>query len=134
MITKRGELVDAILAEAHTPTLDKKTVDVVLTSMIEVIEGQLRKGQQVSISGIGTFAIGQRAARKGRNPRTGEPVPVAAKCVTKFKIAKNLKDAPEIGRLIEEKVKLAKAAEKGMKSAARHIAPVVGKLAEKLPR
>lgn len=62
-------------------------------TMIDTIVGALKKGDEVSIAGLGIFAVKQRKARKARNPRTGEMVDVAAMKVPKFRAAKALKDA-----------------------------------------
>ena len=61
--------------------------------MIESIISTLKKGEEVSIAGLGIFAVKQRKARKARNPRTGEMVDVMAMKVPKFRAAKALKDA-----------------------------------------
>ena len=61
--------------------------------MIESIITTLKKGEEVSIAGLGIFAVKQRKARKARNPRTGEMVDVMAMKVPKFRAAKALKDA-----------------------------------------
>ena len=61
--------------------------------MIESIVMSLKKGDEVSIAGLGIFAVKQRKARKARNPRTGEAIQVPAMRVPKFRAAKGLKDA-----------------------------------------
>ena len=61
--------------------------------IIETIVATLKKGDEVSIAGLGIFSVKQRAARQARNPRTGEMVQVAAMKVPKFRAAKGLKDA-----------------------------------------
>lgn len=67
----------------------EKVVDVVIDSIISA----LKKGEDVSLAGLGIFTVKERAARTARNPRTGEPVSVPATRVPKFKAAKALKDA-----------------------------------------
>ncbi len=62
-------------------------------TVIESIINTLKKGEEVSIAGLGIFAVKQRKARKARNPRTGEMVDVAAMKVPKFRAAKALKEA-----------------------------------------
>jgi DNA-binding protein HU-beta len=62
-------------------------------AMIESIVGTLKKGEEVSIAGIGIFSVKTRAARQARNPRTGEAISVPAMKVPKFRAAKALKDA-----------------------------------------
>ncbi|MFA5736727.1 MAG: HU family DNA-binding protein [Candidatus Paceibacterota bacterium] len=67
----------------------EKVVDVTIDSIIST----LKKGEDVSIAGLGIFTVKERAARTARNPRTGESVQVPAMRVPKFKAAKALKDA-----------------------------------------
>jgi DNA-binding protein HU-beta len=62
-------------------------------AMIEVIKSCLKSGEQVSIAGFGTFEVRARAARTGRNPRTGETIDIAASRNPGFKAGKALKDA-----------------------------------------
>lgn len=66
--------------------------EVVETIIAEVVKA-LKKGEEVSIAGLGIFAVKKRAARTARNPRTGETVQVAASKAVKFRPAKALKDA-----------------------------------------
>ena len=62
-------------------------------TMINGIIDSLKKGEEVSIAGLGIFSVKQRAARQARNPRTGEAINVPAMKVPKFRAAKALKDA-----------------------------------------
>ena len=62
-------------------------------TMINTVIDALKKGEEVSISGLGIFSVKQRAAREARNPRTGEAIKVPAMKVPKFRAAKALKDA-----------------------------------------
>lgn len=64
-----------------------------MEKMISAIFSSLKKGEEVSISGLGIFVAKDRAARQARNPRTGEMVSVPAMKVPKFKPAKALKDS-----------------------------------------
>lgn len=64
-----------------------------MEAIIETITETLKKGEEVSISGLGIFSAKQRAARQARNPRTGETVQVPAMRVPKFRASKHLKDA-----------------------------------------
>ena len=57
------------------------------------IKVSLKKGQLVTLVGFGTFYVGKRAARSGRNPRTGEAIAIAASKTPKFRAGKGLKDA-----------------------------------------
>jgi DNA-binding protein HU-beta len=65
----------------------------VIESLIDSITKTLKKGDEVSIAGLGIFSVKTRAARMARNPKTGEQVKVAATRVAKFRAAKALKDA-----------------------------------------
>ncbi|HEY4503534.1 MAG TPA: HU family DNA-binding protein [Candidatus Paceibacterota bacterium] len=67
----------------------EQAVDTMLNSIID----SLKRGEEVSIAGLGIFSVKQRAARDARNPRTGEAIKVAAMKVPKFRAAKALKDA-----------------------------------------
>ncbi len=62
-------------------------------AMIEVIKKALKKGDTVSLVGFGTFVVRKRAARTGRNPRTGEQIKIKASKNPSFKAGKALKDA-----------------------------------------
>lgn len=65
----------------------------VMEALIESITKTLKKGEEVSIAGLGIFSAQKRAAREARNPRTGEKIKVPAMRVPKFRAAKALKDA-----------------------------------------
>jgi DNA-binding protein HU-beta len=67
----------------------EQAVDTVINSIVNA----LKKGDEVSIAGLGIFSVKTRAARQARNPRTGETIQVAAMKVPKFRAAKALKDA-----------------------------------------
>lgn len=62
-------------------------------TLIDCVSSSLKKGQEVSIAGLGIFATKTRNARTGRNPRTGESIEIPAMRVPKFRAAKALKDA-----------------------------------------
>ena len=86
----KGELIDAVAASAGLSRADAtKAVDGVLDNITKALSG----GSGVSLVGFGTFSVKQRAARTGRNPRTGEPIQIAASKVPGFKAGKALKDA-----------------------------------------
>ena len=61
--------------------------------MIEVVKKALKKGDSVSLVGFGTFQVRKRAARQGRNPRTGQTIKIKASKIPSFKAGKALKDA-----------------------------------------
>ena len=71
----------------------KTTAEQAAEKVIEVIIGSLKKGEEVSIAGLGIFSVKERAARQARNPRTGEAISVPAMKVPKFKASKHLKEA-----------------------------------------
>lgn len=71
----------------------KVAAEQVVDTIIESIVGTLKKGEEVSIAGLGIFSVKRRAPRKARNPRTGEEIEVPAMNVPKFRAAKALKDA-----------------------------------------
>jgi len=86
----KAELVDAVATAANLSKADAgRAVDAVVNS----ITSALKKGQQVSVVGFGTFGVKHRAARAGRNPRTGETIKIQASNVPGFKAGKALKDA-----------------------------------------
>ncbi len=72
-----------------TKTQAEEMVDAIINSVID----SLKREEEVSIAGLGIFSVKHRDARTARNPRTGEPVQVAAMKVPKFRAAKALKDA-----------------------------------------
>lgn len=86
----KAELVDEISKETG---LTKKDSEAALKSFIGVVSKELSKGDDVQIIGFGTFSVGERAARSGRNPKTGETIKIAASKSPKFKPGKALKDA-----------------------------------------
>ncbi len=86
----KTELVDAI---ADSADLSKAAASKALDAVINSITDALKKGEQVSLVGFGTFVVKDRAARTGRNPRTGDPIEIAAAKVPGFKAGKALKDA-----------------------------------------
>jgi len=71
----------------------KKNAIAVVDSIFDTIAEALSKGEEVAISGFGTFRITKRAAREGINPRTGEKIQIAASIKPKFRAAKALKEA-----------------------------------------
>jgi len=86
----KSELIEAIAASADIP---KAAAGRALDAMVDSITDALKKGDQVALVGFGTFAVKERAARTGRNPRTGDPIEIAAAKIPNFKAGKALKDA-----------------------------------------
>ena len=86
----KSDLVDAI---AKSADISKAAAARSLDATVESIKKALKKGDTVSLVGFGTFKVGKRAARNGRNPRTGETIKIKAAKVPKFSAGKGLKDA-----------------------------------------
>jgi len=86
----RSELVQK-LCDDH-PDLTLKEIERVVSSFFEAIIEQLQKGGRVELRGFGAFSTRDRDARKGRNPRTGDSVDVAAKRVPYFKPGKEMRE------------------------------------------
>ncbi len=84
---------DIIEAVASGADVTKKQAGEAVDSLFDFITGALADGERVQVPGFGTFLISERAARKGRNPRTGAEIDIAASKVARFKAGKALKDA-----------------------------------------
>ena len=87
---KKAELINAISNESE---LSKGLSEKALDALAVVLKKQLLDGEALLIPGIGTFSVIQKAARLGRNPKTGETVEIPAKKSVKFKATKTLADA-----------------------------------------
>jgi DNA-binding protein HU-beta len=87
---KKSELIEAI---AKTADISKATAGDALDATLSTIKVALKKEQSVTLVGFGTFKVSRRAARTGRNPRTGEAIKIKAAKVPKFSAGKALKDA-----------------------------------------
>jgi DNA-binding protein HU-beta len=92
---KRGTMNKADLVEAiaNATDLSKSKTDEVVGAMVATIIKAVSKGDSVQLVGFGTFGSGKRAARTGRNPRTGETIKIAAAKTVKFTAGKAFKDA-----------------------------------------
>jgi len=86
----KSELIDAVAAGAD---ISKAAAGRALDAMIEAVTSALKNGEQVNLVGFGTFIVRERAARSGRNPRTGETIDIKAAKNPSFKAGKALKDA-----------------------------------------
>lgn len=84
---------DLISAIATDTGFSKKDSETALGSVINAITKSLKSGNDVRLVGFGTFKVSERAARSGRNPRTGETIKIAASKVPTFKAGKELKEA-----------------------------------------
>jgi DNA-binding protein HU-beta len=86
----KAELIDAV---AEGTDISKAAAARAVDTVIEKITHALKQGEQVVIVGFGTFAVKDRAARKGRNPQTGATIDIPASKIPGFKAGKALKDA-----------------------------------------
>jgi DNA-binding protein HU-beta len=86
----KSDLIEAI---ANSADISKAAAGRALDATVESIKKALKKGDTVSLVGFGTFKVGKRAARNGRNPRTGATIKIKAAKVPKFSAGKGLKDA-----------------------------------------
>jgi DNA-binding protein HU-beta len=86
----KAELIEAM---ADAADITKAAAGKALDGLIDAIVDALKKGENVSLVGFGTFAVRERAARSGRNPKTGAEITIEASRVPAFKAGKALKDA-----------------------------------------
>ena len=87
---KKSDLTARVASEA---SLSKADADGAVNAMFSAISDALANGETVSIAGFGTFSTRARAARQGRNPRTGENIAIAASTVPAFKAGKAFRNA-----------------------------------------
>ena len=78
---------------AESADLSKAKADAALNAFIQGVSGALSDGDEVALIGFGTFKVSERAARTGRNPKTGEVIQIAASKAPAFKAGKALKEA-----------------------------------------
>jgi DNA-binding protein HU-beta len=86
----KSELIDAIAKHAD---ISKAAAGRALDATVNSIKNSLKKGDIVTLVGFGSFYVGKRAARQGRNPRTGAAIKIKAAKVPKFRAGKALKDS-----------------------------------------
>lgn len=86
----KSELIDAIAIEAD---ISKATAAKALDGMMTTVTQALKQGDTVTLVGFGTFYVGERAERTGRNPKTGAMIKIAAARTPKFRAGKALKEA-----------------------------------------
>ena len=84
---------ELIAAVAEKADLSKKDAETAITAAVEAITGALIEGEKVQLVGFGSFEVKTRAARVGRNPKTGEEIPISEARLPVFKAGKALKDA-----------------------------------------
>lgn len=87
---KKADLVAHI---ADFAGISKKDAENALNGFMDAVEGALKKGDSVQLVGFGTFSISHRKATTGRNPKTGEPIQIAARNAVRFKVGKKLNES-----------------------------------------
>ncbi|MCB1023034.1 MAG: integration host factor subunit beta [Acidobacteria bacterium] len=85
----KADLVEIVAKESE---MTKKDVEQLVEIIFDSIVGTLNRGEKIELRGFGSFRVRERSARKGRNPKTGEPVEIPAKRVAYFKPGKDLKE------------------------------------------
>lgn len=86
---KKGDLVAEVAKVVGTTKEAQAAVDCVFSTVVKA----LKKNDDVTLAGFGTFKVAKRKARKGRNPKTGEPIAIKASKAPKFTASKKFKDA-----------------------------------------
>ena len=89
----KSELINALAARTKCSKAEVGRVVEAIFAPAGVIASELRRGEKVQLSGFGNFETRKRAARKGRNPRTGKEIQVKASIATVFRAGKGLKEA-----------------------------------------
>jgi len=91
----KSELIDALAERSH---LTKARAELVVNCVFEAMTQSLERGEGIEIRGFGSFTVRPYKPYSGRNPRTGEPVPVPAKRLPFFKVGKELKELVNASR------------------------------------
>ena len=86
----KSELIDHVSTATE---LSRKDAGAAVDAILQGITDSLKKGEEVRLTGFGTFGVSERAARDGRNPRTGETIKIKASKSPKFSAGKQFKDA-----------------------------------------
>ena len=84
---------DLVASSAEKAGVTKAQTEKVLKAILDQVQKALEKKMSVTLVGFGTFTIGERKARNGRNPKTGKPLKIPASTVPKFRPGKNLREA-----------------------------------------
>jgi len=84
---------DLVNSVAATTSMTKADSDRAINALLDSVRSALAKGEKVTLTGFGTFEVRKRAARTGRNPRTGEVISIPATKTPAFRAGKGLKDA-----------------------------------------
>ena len=91
----KSELIERLADKArHVPSRD---VELAIKEMLEQMAQTLQKGERIEIRGFGSFSLHYRAPRTGRNPKTGEDIPISARKVVTFRPGQKLKSRVEDG-------------------------------------
>lgn len=88
----KAEFIEAVQGAEDVPELTKKETTVLVEAMFEKISGAIAADGRFSFPGFGTFTVRKRAARMGRNPRTGAEISIKASATVAFKPAPSFKD------------------------------------------
>lgn len=86
----RTELIDRVIEKQ--PHLSQVDVELAVKTMLDQMSATLARGERIEIRALGSFSLGQREPRVGRNPRTGEPVALPERHVPYFRAGKELRD------------------------------------------
>lgn len=89
-MANKADLIDGVATKSG---LTKKDATAAVEALFDVVTETLAEGERVQVIGFGSFEVRERAARKGRNPQTGEEIEIAATKVPAFKAGKGLKDS-----------------------------------------
>lgn len=93
----KAQLIETLIAKhsekRESIQISKADMTAVVEGLGEIVQAQLAQGEDITLPGIGKFAVTERAARAGRNPKTGEAIEIPARKAPKFSAAKTLKDA-----------------------------------------
>ena len=96
-VVPRAAMKDVAVAAADASGLTVKEAEAAVRAAFDFIAAEVTKGEKVTVAGFGTFERRARPARAGRNPRTGEPLTIAARSAPAFVAAKALKDQVDAG-------------------------------------
>jgi integration host factor beta subunit len=86
---KKSDLVDLVAQKQNLP---RPQVEATVDLLLEAVADGLSRGERIDFRGFGAFAVRESAARTGRNPRTGEPIQIAARKTPTFRVGKELRD------------------------------------------
>jgi DNA-binding protein HU-beta len=87
----KAEFIDQVVKTNQGKNLNKKVASELIDSIFDAVGGAIKKDRRFAYPGFGTWVVKERAARKGRNPRTGQPIDIKASQTVSFKPAPDLK-------------------------------------------